>query len=232
MANAGNAAVVSDALAERLAGSAAVLDDRSLATGLVAIQGPRALEVLAAADRRGPRRRCATTRSRKGPVAGIPALVARTGYTGEDGFEVFVDDRADRRALGRPAGRDTRARWASPVGLGARDTLRLEAGMPLYGNELDRTTHAVRCGPRPGREAGQGRRLRRAAPPSRRSRATARAGGSSGWSSRAAGSPATATRSTSATDAPAWSRAGRSRRPSAGRSRWRTSLRAMPSRVQ
>ena len=76
----------------------------------------------------------------EGAVAGIPALVARTGYTGEDGFEVFVDnDRATElwdamMVAGSSAG-------LAPIGLGARDTLRLEAGMPLYGNELDRTTN-------------------------------------------------------------------------------------------
>jgi aminomethyltransferase len=138
VANAGNAAVVSDALAERLEGWAAVLDDRSLAMGLVALQGPRSLDALrpltdvdlaalhyyAIAD---------------GQVAGIPALVARTGYTGEDGFEVFVDS-ARAGELWDALLEVTRAHDGVPVGLGARDTLRLEAGMPLYGNELDRTT--------------------------------------------------------------------------------------------
>jgi aminomethyltransferase len=76
----------------------------------------------------------------EGMVAGIPGLVARTGYTGEDGFEVFVDNgRAVElwdalMAAGSASG-------LAPIGLGARDTLRLEAGMPLYGNELDRTTN-------------------------------------------------------------------------------------------
>ena len=90
VANAGNATVVSDALAERLAGSAAILDDRSLATGLVAIQGPRALEALRPltdVDLDALRYYAIA----EGQVAGIPALVARTGYTGEDGFEVFVE---------------------------------------------------------------------------------------------------------------------------------------------
>src|SRR5206468_3822712 len=76
----------------------------------------------------------------EGEVAGIPALVAATGYTGEDGFEVFVDWLrgpevwAALAAAGHDAG-------VIPAGLGARDTLRLEAGMPLYGNELDRDTN-------------------------------------------------------------------------------------------
>jgi aminomethyltransferase len=139
VANASNARVVSDALAERLDGYRAVLDDRSYATGLIAIQGPRSVEItsrltdldLASIHYYG---------IAEGVVAGVAAQVARTGYTGEDGFELFVD--ADRAGevwdamieAGGPEG-------LVPVGLGARDTLRLEAGMPLYGNELDRATN-------------------------------------------------------------------------------------------
>jgi aminomethyltransferase len=139
VANAGNAQIVSDALAERLEGFRAVLDDRSLATALVAVQGPRSIEILRPltdVDLDALRYYAIA----EGTVAGIPALVARTGYTGEDGFEVFVDtNRATQLwdALDA-AGRD---RGLAPIGLGARDTLRLEAGMPLYGNELDRTTN-------------------------------------------------------------------------------------------
>ena len=134
VANASNARAVSDALAARIAGFAAVLDDRSLATGLVAVQGPRSMEILQ------PLASVELAKIRyygiaEGSVAGITALIARTGYTGEDGFEVFVDvERVGELwdamlAAGRPRG-------MVPVGLGARDTLRLEAGMPLYGNEL------------------------------------------------------------------------------------------------
>jgi aminomethyltransferase len=138
VANAGNAPVVSDLLADRLAGSRAVLDDRSLATGLVAIQGPRARDTLQ------PFTDVALDGLRyyaigEGSVAGIPALVARTGYTGEDGFEVFVETGRTIELWDAlfPA---VQAADGRPVGLGARDTLRLEAGMPLYGNELDRDT--------------------------------------------------------------------------------------------
>lgn len=138
VANAGNATVVSDALAERLAGSKAILDDQSLATGLVAIQGPRSVDVLAPltdVDLEALRYYAITD----GLVAGIPALVARTGYTGEDGFEMFVDwSRTGELWDALVAG--VQNAGGLPVGLGARDTLRLEAGMPLYGNELDRTT--------------------------------------------------------------------------------------------
>jgi aminomethyltransferase len=76
----------------------------------------------------------------RGAVAGIDCLVARTGYTGEDGFELFCDARRAAAlwealmAAGEPHG-------LRPTGLGSRDTLRLEAGMPLYGNELTRETN-------------------------------------------------------------------------------------------
>jgi aminomethyltransferase len=139
VANAGNARVVSDELAERLSGFKAVLDDRSLATALVAIQGPRSVEIvrpLTDVDLAALRYYAIT----EGTDAGVPALVARTGYTGEDGFEVIVDTRRavemwdTLMSAGEPHG-------LAPIGLGARDTLRLEAGMPLYGNELDRSTN-------------------------------------------------------------------------------------------
>jgi aminomethyltransferase len=144
VANASNASAVSDALAARLKGFRAVLDDRSLATALVAIQGPAALGVLA------PLTDVAVAGLRyyaieEGHVAGVSSLVARTGYTGEDGFEVFADVADAGRvwdellAAGRTAG-------VVPVGLGARDTLRLEAGMPLYGNELSRDTTPYEAG--------------------------------------------------------------------------------------
>jgi aminomethyltransferase len=139
VANAGNAAVVSDTLAERLVSFKAVLDDRALATGLLAVQGPRAretLEPLTDVDL-GSLRYYAIA---EGTVAGIPALVARTGYTGEDGFEIFVDT-GRTAALWETLLAAVTGNEGVPVGLGARDTLRLEAGMPLYGNELDLTTN-------------------------------------------------------------------------------------------
>jgi glycine cleavage system T protein (aminomethyltransferase) len=138
VANAGNAAVVADELRARIAGFDAALDDASLRTSLVAVQGPLAVSLLAPltdVDLEVLRYYAIA----EGRVAGIPALVARTGYTGEDGFECFVawdQGTAVFDALlvaGAPQG-------VIPAGLGARDTLRLEAGMPLYGNELGRDT--------------------------------------------------------------------------------------------
>jgi aminomethyltransferase len=80
-----------------------------------------------------------------GEIANVRGTVSRTGYTGEDGFELFVPpQQADRvwqaiLASGQPAG-------LVPCGLGARDTLRLEAGMRLYGNDIDETTTALEAG--------------------------------------------------------------------------------------
>jgi aminomethyltransferase len=117
----------------------AAIEDQSDRTALIAPQGPRAAELLGgltdlALDSIG------NYRAQAGRVADVRCLVARTGYTGEDGFELFCEWRKAPRVWDalREAGREVGLR---PCGLGARDTLRLEAGMPLYGNELDRETN-------------------------------------------------------------------------------------------
>jgi aminomethyltransferase len=117
----------------------AELDDRSDATGLVAPQGPAAAAVLAGltdVDLEA----LGNYRAEEGTVAGIACLVARTGYTGEDGFELFCDA-ARAPELWRALTAAGESHGLRPSGLGARDTLRLEAGMPLYGNELNRDTN-------------------------------------------------------------------------------------------
>ncbi len=136
VANASNAGVVAAALAERVAGFDAALDDASMRTSLIAIQGPKAaaiLQPLIDQDLAGLKYYA----SQSARVVGIDALLARTGYTGEDGFELFVawDDATPLWQALLAAGA---AHGLVPVGLGARDTLRLEAGMPLYGQELSR----------------------------------------------------------------------------------------------
>ena len=115
------------------------LDDRSDRTGLVAPQGPEAAALLAGltdVDLEA----LGNYRAAEGTVGGIACLVARTGYTGEDGFELFCDA-ASAVELWRALAAAGEAHGLRPSGLGARDTLRLEAGMPLYGNELDRDTN-------------------------------------------------------------------------------------------
>jgi glycine cleavage system T protein (aminomethyltransferase) len=134
VANASNARTVLDALTERAGGfKAEVRDDRD-AYALLAVQGPASQGILGTLTDAG----LADLKyyaGLPGTVAGVPALIARTGYTGEDGFELFVSpEHAEQlwQALteaGRGAG-------LAPCGLSCRDTLRLEAGMPLYGHEL------------------------------------------------------------------------------------------------
>ncbi|MBP0443370.1 glycine cleavage system aminomethyltransferase GcvT [Roseomonas sp. SSH11] len=72
------------------------------------------------------------------PVAGVPALITRSGYTGEDGFEIGIPAEGAEKVA-----RALLAAGASPAGLGARDSLRLEAGLPLYGQDIDETTSPV-----------------------------------------------------------------------------------------
>lgn len=114
------------------------VEDVSDRYGLLALQGPRAVEILAPLTDvdLGAVRYYGFAR---GHVDGHPAIVSRTGYTGEDGFELYLDPEAApavwRRLLGGGA-----AQGLVPAGLGARDTLRLEAGLALYGHEIDDTT--------------------------------------------------------------------------------------------
>jgi aminomethyltransferase len=134
VANASNAQVVLDAVTERAAGfDATVRDDRD-AYALIAVQGPESpgvLKALTDADLDGLRYYAGLP----GTVAGVPALIARTGYTGEDGFELFVVP-ADAEPLWQALTRAGAEAGLVPCGLSCRDTLRLEAGMPLYGHEL------------------------------------------------------------------------------------------------
>ena len=117
----------------------ATVEDRSDRTALIAPQGPRAADLLAQLTDLDLAS-LGYYRSLSGTVAGIECLVARTGYTGEDGFELFCDARRATALWGAllAAGASL---GIQPCGLGSRDTLRLEAGMPLYGNELDRTVN-------------------------------------------------------------------------------------------
>ena len=144
VANAGNAPTVSMELHERIADFDAALDDASARTALLALQGPEALDILAPLTDIDASSMPYYSIA-EGHVAGLAAHLARTGYTGEDGFEIFVawDQGPDLWDALMSAGA---TQGLAPVGLGARDTLRLEAGMPLYGNELDRGTNPFEAG--------------------------------------------------------------------------------------
>ena len=152
--NAGNIAAVVTALTQRASGWDAAVEDESSRTSLVAVQGPRSETVLAQlmpqaavqlAELKYYGHLTLTVPTDAGDVT---AVVARTGYTGEDGFELFLPASSAAEAGDRGS-----AVWTAVVraaetagieltlcGLAARDSLRLEAGMPLYGNELD-TAH-------------------------------------------------------------------------------------------
>jgi aminomethyltransferase len=125
------------------AGQAAAVDSSSR-YALIAIQGPAALgtlQPLTGVDLDG----LGSYWFGHGEVAGARATISRTGYTGEDGFEIFVPpNMADR--VWQALLESGRAADVIPCGLGARDTLRLEAGMRLYGNDIDESTTPVEAG--------------------------------------------------------------------------------------
>ncbi len=138
--NAANRATAWEHLVAHKKGANVRLKDISDEVGLLAVQGPRAeaaVAPLADVDLPG----LGYYRHVSGRIAGCDCFISRTGYTGEDGFEIYC------RA------RDTRALWdavtragAVPIGLGARDTLRLEMGYALYGNDIDDTITPLEAG--------------------------------------------------------------------------------------
>ena len=123
------------------------IDDRTESTAMVAIQGPKVMELVGKFSREIP----ALKRYRfavKNLVI-MKIYVSRTGYTGEDGVEVILPHAAVGMAMGlilKDAGLDKEDGIVKPCGLGARDSLRLEAGMPLYGHELGEEINALSCG--------------------------------------------------------------------------------------
>jgi aminomethyltransferase len=113
-------------------------------TGLLAVQGPRAESLVGRlADVDVPA--IGYYRFVRGRVAGIAAIISRTGYTGEDGFELYVDA-GDTERLWNALLEAGKADGLAPVGLGARDTLRLEMKYALYGNDIDQTTNPIEAG--------------------------------------------------------------------------------------
>ena len=120
------------------------LTDESERTALLAVQGPRAADVLRG-QVPGAVLELGYYRFAEASAFGVPALISRTGYTGEDGFELYFDPAHAAAvwqgliAAGGPVGLEL-------VGLGARDTLRLEVGYMLYGNDIDDTTSPLEAG--------------------------------------------------------------------------------------
>ena len=150
--NAGNAAVVAAALAERAASFDVTVDDVSAETSLIAVQGPNAEAILlklVPAEQHplvtGLKYYAAVevAITVKGKVQDL--LVARTGYTGEDGFEIYIPNE-DAAGLWEALLEAGAGDGLIPAGLACRDSLRLEAGMPLYGNELSREGNPYAAG--------------------------------------------------------------------------------------
>jgi glycine cleavage system T protein (aminomethyltransferase) len=142
--NASNRAKIVDWLNRRLPDYAVRMHDATTETAMLAVQGPRAIGLLK------PQIDCnlASMRyytSATGKFDGIPCFVSRTGYTGEDGCEIICRS-GDAPAIWEKLAEAADEVGGRPVGLGARDTLRLEAAMPLYGHELLESVNPIQAG--------------------------------------------------------------------------------------
>ncbi len=142
--NAGNTARDLGIMRSVAASFDVVVEDCTSTLGMVAIQGPLSQQI--------------TQRFCKGDlaslkyygwmdttVAGVPMTISRTGYTGEDGFEIYIPKGHEKKVWELFLESGT-GEGLTPIGLGARDTLRHEAGMPLYGHEIDETTNPIEAG--------------------------------------------------------------------------------------
>ncbi|MFN7019821.1 MAG: glycine cleavage system aminomethyltransferase GcvT [Phycisphaerales bacterium] len=125
----------------------AKIDDQTEGTAMVALQGPRVMELVSKVSSEVP-----TLKRYRFAVKNLVVMkliVSRTGYTGEDGVEVILPSAVVNMAMKmllKDAGIDQAEGLIKPAGLGARDTLRMEAGMPLYGHELGEEINALSCG--------------------------------------------------------------------------------------
>lgn len=128
-------------LESHLAGTDIRLVDRTLETAMIAVQGPSACRTVAQLSNVDPADLKYYTGT-SGQVAGHAATISRTGYTGEDGCELIVAASAAESVAGAIL-ENCQTLGGKPAGLGARDTLRLEAAMPLYGHELNEQINAA-----------------------------------------------------------------------------------------
>jgi aminomethyltransferase len=138
--NASNRETIAAWLRQHAAGHDAQVHDSTFTTGMIAVQGPASVQLMSgllADDVSGLKYYFAA----KSTYRGAACTVSRTGYTGEDGFEVSVP-----AGLAASLWAELVGRGALPCGLGARDTLRLEAAMPLYGHELNESITPVEAG--------------------------------------------------------------------------------------
>jgi aminomethyltransferase len=131
---------------KRHVGSSKVkIEDTTLKTSLIAVQGPKSVEAVKLALDIDPSGLKYYTFGRFAVLGAADSVVSRTGYTGEDGFEIFVPNESASKAWNAFL-KVAKKTGLKPVGLGARDTLRTEAGMPLYGQEIDDATTPLEAG--------------------------------------------------------------------------------------
>jgi aminomethyltransferase len=140
--NASNIAADWEHIVGQKGGANVRLRDISDDVGLLAVQGPRAEALLAPLATVPLKDIGYYWFAPDGKVAGVQCFISRTGYTGEDGFELYCRAQDTEKLWHALAGQGR----AEPCGLGARDTLRLEAGLPLYGNDIDDTTTPLEAG--------------------------------------------------------------------------------------
>jgi aminomethyltransferase len=142
--NAANTDADLEWMAEHLGEADAVIEDLTASTTMLALQGPRSTEVLASVCSPGDIEALGYYKFTTTSVCGVAGTrVSRTGYTGEVGYEIYVANDDARGVWEGLLAADAAVR---PIGLGARDTLRLEAGMALYGHEIDPTHNPVEAG--------------------------------------------------------------------------------------
>jgi aminomethyltransferase len=142
--NAGNTARDLGLMREVAKGFDVVVEDCTASLGMIAIQGPlsqRITQRLTTGDLAALKYYAWMDTT----VCGIPMTLSRTGYTGEDGFEVYVPHGHEAKVW-HAFFESGAADGLTAIGLGARDTLRHEAGMPLYGHEIDETTNPLEAG--------------------------------------------------------------------------------------
>lgn len=143
--NASNRPTVLDWLSSHRGGMAVEIDDRTSELAMIAVQGPRAADVAAriVGHELGKQKYYSAAEL---TYRGAPATLFRSGYTGEDGFEMVLPAGLAAAFWKEAADPAAGAASALPAGLGARDTLRLEAGMPLYGHEYNTSTDGLSAG--------------------------------------------------------------------------------------
>lgn len=144
VANASNKDVVFGAFQKRVAGFDTEVRDESDSWVLLAIQGPKSVGILGAITS-APISELKYYAISEAQIAGVDCLLARTGYTGEDGFEIYIPVTSAEKVFDAimAAGSE---HGLMPTGLACRDTLRLEAGMPLYGHEMNENVNPYQAG--------------------------------------------------------------------------------------